>query len=512
MKMVSRLLASIIICLLLTGNFITAQQEKQKSQAVQTAAKKDAPEKQPAQEAVDKEIKKETAPEEADQEVESTFEEEKPEAQQAEQEEPEKTTEQPGEEEEGADQEAEPVSEQVQAEEPKEEETQEAEPEEKKEEQPPVEQAPLGPDEVMGIDTVDLEDPQGNWLYKRVWWERAEAKYEKIQNAVSKILEMRTGFFAKRAELDKTVLDPFYLKIGLSQGELEEILSELIARTTKEAKENGTIVDLAVGEQAEVDKKELERLQRDVQLVIGQDQEVEGAILMLVEQINKAHSIKMQAWQDFKSIARVLDDKKAREMFYKVDNAWRNIQDLQRYIEQTYSGKFEQLIERIKEQISRIESSIATLKEKGVDLKNRMIRRPDKEEQDEEQEEQPKGIITRYLIDPVSYIFQSLWRLIRWPIDKIMGSPQAVDETLKELEQGTREEDTEKIELQETVQAEQLPIPKVQPVDAEISIAPAKEAISKEEANNLFEDEGEEDEFEADEKFEEGTEHEKEEG
>src|SRR5689334_7513565 len=30
-----------------------------------------------------------------------------------------------------------------------------------------------------GIDTVSLEDAQGNWLFKRVWWERAEDRYGK---------------------------------------------------------------------------------------------------------------------------------------------------------------------------------------------------------------------------------------------------------------------------------------------------------------------------------------------
>src|SRR5690606_16000794 len=30
--------------------------------------------------------------------------------------------------------------------------------------------------EAEGIDTVTLEEPQGNWLYKRVWWERAQGR------------------------------------------------------------------------------------------------------------------------------------------------------------------------------------------------------------------------------------------------------------------------------------------------------------------------------------------------
>src|ERR1700733_9711008 len=71
----------------------------------------------------------------------------------------------------------------------------------------------------VGIDTVSLEDPQGNWLFKRIWWERAEERYEKIRLLVDAIWESRTIFFIKRNELDRNVLDPFYLNIGVSQGE-----------------------------------------------------------------------------------------------------------------------------------------------------------------------------------------------------------------------------------------------------------------------------------------------------
>jgi hypothetical protein len=277
-------------------------------------------------------------------------------------------------------------------------------------------QPALSADEIMGIDTVDLENPQGNWLYKRVWWEKAEAKFEKIRAAVNKILEMRTGFFAKRAELDKTVLDPFYIKIGLSQGELQEILAELIAHATAktEEKKEDTVI-----EQANAEKQELEQLQKEVQLVIKQDSELEDAVMMLLEQINKIRRLEQTAWQNFKDIARVLDDKKARELYYKVDNAWRNVQELQNYIEQTYSTTFEQLVEHIKEKIQKVEAAIETLKVKGVDLKKQLQAQEIAAE--DEETTTSKGFFTRYISDPIKNFFAAFWQLLRWPIDKIFG-------------------------------------------------------------------------------------------
>ena len=290
-------------------------------------------------------------------------------------------------------------------------------------EPPAVVQPPLGPDEIRGIDTVDIqeEEAQGNWLYKRVWWERAEAKYEKIRGAVNKIFEMRTSFFAKRTELDKNILDPFYIKIGLSQGELQEILSELIAKTSQGTKER----DGEILEQAEDEKSELEQLQKEVQQVVKQDTEVEDAILMLVDQLNKIRRLEQQAWQNFKNIARVLDDKKARELFYRVDNAWRNIQEMQAYIEKTFTTSFDTLIERIKERIKKIDSAILALKEKGVDLKKRV---QTEEQEEQEEDETPPGFFARYVSIPLKNFFNSIWSAVRWPYDKIMGKKADEDQ------------------------------------------------------------------------------------
>ena len=316
------------------------------------------------------------------------------------------------------------------------------------------EQPTLGPDEIMVIDTVDHEDPQGNCLFKRVLWERAESKYEKIRNAVNKILELRTGFFAKRAELDKTVLDPFYIKIGLNQGELEEMLSELIARTAKDA---------AIVERAEADKQELERLQKQVEDILKQDHEVDDVIQMLIEQINTVRTLEQQAWQNFKDIARILDDKKARELFYTIDNAWRNIQELQHYIEQTYSNSFHQLVNRIKEHINQVDNAVVSLHEKGIILKNRAQEQQDDDQ--EEQEESPKGMIERYIIDPIKGIAYGIWSLIRWPIDVIAGMiwPKSADDQPVEgdrsspMEQERMQRDDEQDEQMQSNQPETVP-------------------------------------------------------
>ena len=337
------------------------------------------------------------------------------------------------------------------------------------------------PDEIAGIDTVDLEDPQGNWLFKRVWWERSESKYEKIRAAVTKIMEQRAGFFAKRSELDKNVLDPFYIKAGFNRGELNEILSNLISQL--EAKQEDEKL-----EKVQENKKSLQDLKDEVEKVTTQDQEVDSALMQLVDLINRLRNYEQQAWQHFKDIARVLDDKKARELFYKVDNAWRNVQEVQQYINQKFGPSFDQLIAQLQKQTDKTQNSIQTLLDKGIQLKQEITKAELDEPEDETSEEvKPEGILQRFIVQPISYLFSLVKKLlttvisiIRWPFDKLLGkttpetapemedeeevliSDDAVEED--ESEQPSAPEPTQEAEQPEPVQVEE---PEQKPTEPE---------------------------------------------
>ena len=61
----------------------------------------------------------------------------------------------------------------------------------------PMQPAPISPEqpeqdeiEIKGIDTVDINEPKGNWLYKRIWWEKAERTYEKIKQLTDKYFSL----------------------------------------------------------------------------------------------------------------------------------------------------------------------------------------------------------------------------------------------------------------------------------------------------------------------------------
>jgi len=282
--------------------------------------------------------------------------------------------------------------------------------------------------EEIGIDTIDLEEPQGNWLFKRMWWEHAEERYEKIRDLVQKIWESRMNFFIKRTELDKTVLDPFYISIGIGQGELHGILSELVSRIEQEREEEGLLSqsERLLLVRLKTEQQTLEQTKFDVESISQLDHNVDEALNRLMEQINRVRAYEGEAWEYFKNIARVLNDKKARELFFKMDTVFRNLRDIDEYLQQGFTQHFNQLLQKIDEKINNIKDGIQRLKEKGIDFKKQLdnieiieeevVREQEAEEKENEEEMMP-GWGTR-----IWNIFVSV---IRWPYEKLAGTEEA---------------------------------------------------------------------------------------
>lgn len=290
-------------------------------------------------------------------------------------------------------------------------------------------------EEIVGIDTVDLEEPQGNWLFKRVWWERAEAKYEKLRGVVAVILDSRMKFFAQRSELDKKTLDPFYVSIGLSQGELQELIRLLMQQLEEKREKEGALDADERGFLAllQEQKDELVQLQKNVEMILKLDNDVDDALTKLMEQINKIRAYEQEAWLAFKEIARVLNDKKARELFYKVDTAWRNINDMKEYIQNPFTTHFDQLIGKVQSLIMNVMQIIKQMQEKGLNFQkeaSRLLKKTIESEVKEQcgklnekkEQEEPveQGFIQAYIFDPLLTSLATLWyytkAVVTWPL------------------------------------------------------------------------------------------------
>lgn len=289
---------------------------------------------------------------------------------------------------------------------------------------------------IEGIDTVDLDQPQGNWLFKRIWWERSEARYEKIKKKIEEIFEHRMVFFEKRSELVKNILDPFYLKIGMGQGEFQAILEEYIQRLETEREKKGSLSPQEREMLTKLDKEReaLEQLVVDVQAIGEVENRVDESLSRMLEQLGTIRRYDAQAWDAFKEIARVVDDEKARQLYQVVDTALNNIKDIGDYLEHAFAAHFDQLITTAKEQTERVTILVAGLKEKGIDLKKRIEqltnqqsepkKNLEKKQEQQEELEDEQGFFDSYILSPLSAAWNGIVSVVAWPYYALFGQKE----------------------------------------------------------------------------------------
>lgn len=302
-------------------------------------------------------------------------------------------------------------------------------PEPVKEEPVIIPEEPEKKEKPIGIDTVSLENPQGNWLFKRIWWERAEERYEKIRLLVDAVWESRTIFFVKRNELDRNVLDPFYLNIGIGQGELQTILSELLDFFEKHREQQGELTEQErmLYESIETEEETLKQLKLDIEAVANLDHAIDDALGNLMNQINRVRQFERQAWDNFKEIAHILNDTKARELYYMIEGAARNIKNISIYLEQDFFNHFTKLVNEATKHITRVQNQIEALKEKGFNFKRQTEQLEQKQELQEEEEEEeevkpkPKLGWGGWILSLFKNAFNAIFSIIRIPYDMIFG-------------------------------------------------------------------------------------------
>src|ERR1700733_14832277 len=223
--------------------------------------------------------------------------------------------------------------------------------------------------EIKGINTVDIEEPKGNWLYKRIWWEKAERLYEKTKQLADNILEYRIIYYARRKELDQNLLNSFYFTFGFEQGELNELL-DTFGKQLEEEKVEGTLDahERELLKTINQEKKVLDELKQSMALIGKADNALDESLRKLAEQLQQVKMYEQQSWENFKAINKELSEKKARELYYGMVTYWKNLNNINAYLSDPFMKYFDQLIGKIDQEVEHINTTIQGLKERGIDL------------------------------------------------------------------------------------------------------------------------------------------------
>lgn len=244
-------------------------------------------------------------------------------------------------------------------------------------------------DEITNVDTADMDKPEGNWLKKRIWWQKAKEKYKQVRELFEQIFEERMNFLVKRSELDKTVFDPFYREMGFELSDVKELIARLLDRVESEQDETGYAdeKERELLDKINACKKELEQLRLDIDAINEIDQAVENAISVLSGKINEAQKFERGAWDEFDAISQDLSDQKAMERYYTIDGIHKNLKELQNYIKNEYATFFQGLVTSAQEKTTRCKEALKKLSDNGLDLKEQ-AKFLDDEDDDESEEEQ----------------------------------------------------------------------------------------------------------------------------
>ncbi|MFZ5954137.1 MAG: hypothetical protein ACOYT8_03510 [Candidatus Dependentiae bacterium] len=305
-----------------------------------------------------------------------------------------------------------------------------------------VQPEPSFPADITEIDTMNLDEPKGNWLFKRFWWEKAERTYEKIKNLVDKIIESRLSFFQQRTDIDRTLFDPFYLTVGFEQGELRalneffqnELQQERLMRGTLRGQERALLQKLLE------EKQTIQNVQSDLELVRKIDMSIDDALSKLIERISEARNYERQAWDKLKAIGRELSDLRAHENYLAMDAFWKNVNNINNYISHDFTNYFEELIQKAQTEIDRVKTASQALREKGIDLKQtvqelKQIAESQSAPESTEQEEQEPTVEKKSWLEWI-------WNGISWPFSALYSwvgsffvSSVETEESINETEQ-----------------------------------------------------------------------------
>lgn len=247
-----------------------------------------------------------------------------------------------------------------------------------------------------GADTMSASEEkigvQGNWVKKKDWVIKLNEANAEIQDLAVTISGHRKTFNNKFYTADG-MLESFYKDLGQQQGKIAELFDNAtryldkkkkkdIAQLTtqndiqEQGQKREQLIKIEVVEQRiNVLKNELEQLKLDMKSIeeLGNSMDdrmkkVDEAIKMAIDEAASAQITTDESWQ-------IIDDKKVRLKYYELHGrSLEKLKTIDGYLRNDLSKDFDDVINTIKTQIEKIQTSIKQLEEKGLIIKNRAHR------------------------------------------------------------------------------------------------------------------------------------------
>jgi len=223
-----------------------------------------------------------------------------------------------------------------------------------------------------GLDTLHINSG-GNWLEKRIWYKKAEDLFESIRSSVQKSSDIRMKFIHEVNQIGHQI-DEFYKTINFQKGQIDELLQAVIREIAIEQEVRSG--DLSSSErdikvQIQAEQKQFEVLGKDLKLVDDLDEQIDKTMMKSFKEIDSCRALETRAWNNFKEIGLELDDKKARVLYYEMENFGKNIDQKIEYLQSNLLPYLQnQLVNKVNQTMDQIKTTVQGLQSKGLELQS----------------------------------------------------------------------------------------------------------------------------------------------
>lgn len=246
---------------------------------------------------------------------------------------------------------------------------------------------PSGPETVAIFDEKSGE--QGNWVKKKQWLLKAYEVNNNIYSLALQIADTRNLYSTKNDAISDE-FQTFYRNLGLQQGKLQSLF-ESVERYLEKKKKSDITAVTGGEKQSEPDrdyqikielidnqikqlKDELEQLKLDMKSIEDIGRSLTQRLEKVDEQIVAAMNLAESAKNKVEDLWEIIDDKKARIIYYDLANIEENLKVILTYLSQTLAGDFDTVIQNAKKQIQVTNDGVKKLENKGLIIKDRSSR------------------------------------------------------------------------------------------------------------------------------------------
>lgn len=223
------------------------------------------------------------------------------------------------------------------------------------------------------LNTLKSQDNEqnyrGNWYEKLHWWKKAKPKYDAISVLIDQIKIVKKDL----SEKHKTLVDKynkFIANLKIDPKIFIKKIDENLKNIENQFEEELINEDNQIISNLNETKKTLEQLKNDFQTLVLLKNKIDESIVTILEnQVNLADSYEEKALNSFEEIEKVLDDKKARELYESIENANENIQNIKTYIITSLKNFFLESSIKLDELISTISFVVPNLEKEDIFLR-----------------------------------------------------------------------------------------------------------------------------------------------